>query len=346
VRFQQAPHYAEGVSPGKRIFSTNPYTMSQAWLERVDAINPWTMPLLRVFAQIVRAAPKYDAVVVNGEVGWRRGYVDLLGAAAISHRRNGPAVVITDCSWKLSGNVLDRAVCRLGLKLLDSKRVRYTVKATDELALLPEVWGMDRSRVVLTPYGHTLSEEELAAEPSHDGGVFAGGNALRDYETLITSVRGLQTPLTIATSLELSANGARPENVAVVPVHPHSRFIDLMRDAQVVVVPFRAGIKRASGMDTYLSAMGLGNLVIVSECPGVRDYIEDRQTGLIVPPADPLALRAALDWALDPTNTAEVQAIRERAREAARERFTFARHAELLLDVVDEAIAQRRPPGG
>lgn len=339
----QVPDYAHCVRRQKRIFSTNPYTLSQAWLERVDAINPWTMPLPRVFAQIVRASPNYDAVVVNGEVGWRRAYVDLLGAAAISHRRNGPAVVITDCSWKLSGNALDRAVCRLGLKLVDSKRVRYTVKATEELELLPEIWGMDRARVVLTPYGHTLSEEELAATPSHDGGVFAGGNALRDYDTLLNAARELQAPVTIATSLEV---GERPANVQVVAVHPHERFIDLMRDAQVVVVPFRAGIKRASGMDTYLSAMGLGNLVIVSECPGVRDYIEDGQTGLIVPPADPVALRAALDWALDPGNSAEVEAIRERAREVARERFTFARHAELLLDVVDEAVAQRRPPGG
>lgn len=324
------------MAPRRRIFSTNPYTMSPAWLERVDAINPFTMPLLSVFTGIVRAAPKYDAVVVNGEVGWRRGYVDLLGAAAIAHRRNGPAVVITDCSWKLSGSTLDRMVCRLGLKLLDSKNVRYTVKASEELELLPAIWGMDRARVVLTPYGHTLSKEELAATPSHDGGVFAGGNALRDYDTLLTAARGLQAPVTIATSLEV---GERPENVQVVPVHPHGRFIDLMRDAQVVVVPFRAGIKRASGMDTYLSAMGLGNLAIVSECPGVRDYIEDGQTGLIVPPADPVALRAALDWALDPGNTAEVQAIRQRAREVARERFTFARHADRLLAVIEQAIA-------
>ena len=326
----------------KRIFSTNPYTMSPAWLERVDAINPWTMPLRKVFAETVRAAPKYDAVVVNGEVGWRRGYVDLLAAAAIAHRRGGPAVVIADCSWKLSGNALDRLVCRLGLKLLDSKNVRYTVKATEELELLPRIWGMERSRVVLTPYGHTLSEEEQAATPSHDGGVFAGGNALRDYETLLAAVRGLETPVTIATSLELRSEAERPPNVQLVPVHPHSRFIELMRDAHVVVVPFKPGIRRASGMDTYLSAMGLGNLVIVSECPGTRDYIEDGRTGLIVPPGDATALRAALDWALDPASAAEVQAIRERAREVARERFTFARHAELLLDVVDEAIAETK----
>jgi glycosyltransferase involved in cell wall biosynthesis len=320
----------------KRILSTHAYSLSPAWLERVDTIDPRTVSPPRLFARVLRLAPEYDAVVVDGSIGWQRGYVDLLAASVIAHLPKGPAVMITDCSWKLGSSRLDRAACRLGLKALDSDRVWYCVRSSHELEFLPAVWGMDRSRVVLTPYGHTLTEDELAARPSHDGGVFAGGNALRDYESLLEAVRGLQTPVTIATSLEV---GERPANVQVVPVHPHSRFIDLMRDAQVVVVPFRAGIKRASGMDTYLSAMGLGNLVIVAECPGTRDYIEDGVTGIIVPPADPVALRTALDWALDPANADEVQAIRERARAVANARFTFARHAELLLDVVDEAIA-------
>ena len=328
------------MSADSRILSTHAYTMSPEWLERVDAIDRETMSGLRLFVRVVRSAGKYEAVVLNGEVGWRRGYVDLLAAAVIARLPNGPAVIITDCSWKLSSRMLDRAACRLGLKLLDTEKVRYTVKATDELELLPAVWGLDSSRFVLTPYGHTLTEAEMAEPPTHDGGVFAGGNALRDYDTLIEAVRGLPAQVTIATSLRVGEEGGLPPNVKVVPVNPHSRFIDLMRDAEVVVVPFKAGISRASGMDTYLSAMGLGNLVIVADCPGTRDYIEDGVNGIIVPPADAGAMRAAIDWALDPANAADVQAMRERARQVARQRFTFQRHAELLLDVVDQAITE------
>jgi glycosyltransferase involved in cell wall biosynthesis len=327
----------------KRILSTNAYSLSPAWFERVDAIDRRIMSGATLFARVVGSARKYDAVVLDGSGGRRTGYVDLLAASVISHLPGGPAVVITDCSWKLGSNLLDRAACRLGLKLLDTKRVRYCVRSTQELELLPTVWRLDRARVVLTPYGHTLTEAELAERPSHDGGVFAGGNALRDYRTLLEAVRGLGEQVTIATSLPVGADGTLPSNVEVVPVHPHSRFIDLMRDAKVVVVPFQAGISRASGLDTYLSAMGLGNLVIVSECPGTRDYIEDGVNGLIVPPANPAALRAALEWSVDPANAAAVKAIRKRARQDANERFSFARHAELLLDVVDEAIAANKP---
>lgn len=317
--------------------------MSPAWLEQVDAFDPLTVSLPKVFARVVRSARKYDAVVVNGEVGWRRGYVDLLAAAVVAHLPNGPAVVITDCSWKRSSNMLDRAVCRLGLKLLDTAKVRYTVKATEELELLPATWGMDPDRVLLTLYGHTLSEAELGAPATHDGGVFAGGNAMRDYGTLVEAVRGLEKEVTIATSLRLGNGGDLPPNIKVVAVNPHSTFIDLMRDAEVVVVPFKSGIRRASGMDTYLSAMGLGNLVIVTECPGTRDYIEDGVNGIIVPPADAAAMRAAIDWALDPANATEVKTMRKRAGQVANERFTFRRHAELLLDVVERAIAETGP---
>lgn len=327
----------------KRILSTHAYSLSPAWLERVDAIDRRTLSAPRLFARVVRSAPKYDAVVLDGSVGWRTGYVDLLAASVIAHLPNGPAVVITDCTWKMGTTLFDRVSCRLGLKLIDSKKVRYCVRTTDELELLPAVWGMDPSRVVLTPYGHTLTESEMAEPPTHDGGVFAGGNALRDYKTLIEAVRGLEKEVTIATSLAVGAEGELPRNVKVVPVKPHSMFVDLMRDAQVVVVPFKAGISRASGLDTYLSAMGLGNVVVVTECPGTRDYIEDRVNGIIVPPADPEAMRSAIDWATNPVNAPEVQAMRERARRDARERFSFARHAEILLDVVEHAVAENGP---
>ena len=327
------------MSPEKRILSTHAYSLSPAWLDRVDAIDRRTVSPPRIFARLVRSARHYDAVVLDGEVGWRRGYVDLLAASVIAHLPDGPVVVITDCSWKASGSMLDRAACRLGLKLLDTKTVRYCVRSTDEVELLPAVWGMDPAQVVLTPYGHTLTDAEIAEPPSHDGGVFAGGNSLRDYDTLIEAVRGLPTQVTIATSLPLGEEGDLSPNVKVVPVEPHSMFIDLMRDAEVVVVPMRADLSRASGMDTYLSAMGLGNVVVVTECPGARDYIEDGVNGIVVPPADPGAMRSAIEWALDPANAAEVQALRERARRDARERFSFASHAELLLDIVDEAIA-------
>jgi glycosyltransferase involved in cell wall biosynthesis len=85
--------------------------------------------------------------------------------------------------------------------------------------------------------------------------------------------------------------------------------------------------------------MALGKLVIVTDSPGARDYVEDRSTGLIVPTHDAEALTAALEWALDPVNAAAVREITARARTAARERFSPAAHLASLMNVVERVAA-------
>jgi glycosyltransferase involved in cell wall biosynthesis len=81
--------------------------------------------------------------------------------------------------------------------------------------------------------------------------------------------------------------------------------------------------------------------VVVTDALGVRDYVEDRRTGLIVPPGDAAALRAALGWLLDPANAGEVRAIGERGRAVALERFGPEQYVRRLVEVVDLALAAR-----
>jgi glycosyltransferase involved in cell wall biosynthesis len=76
----------------------------------------------------------------------------------------------------------------------------------------------------------------------------------------------------------------------------------------------------------------------VTDSPGARDHVEDGVNGLIVPPGDPPALSAALDRALDRRNAAAMQAIAERARHAARDRFSPRAHIDALLAVVARVI--------
>jgi glycosyltransferase involved in cell wall biosynthesis len=61
--------------------------------------------------------------------------------------------------------------------------------------------------------------------------------------------------------------------------------------------------------------------VIVTEAPGVRDYVIDGVTGVIVP-HDAQALRAAILHVMDPANANFYRAMGERAREDVFKRFT------------------------
>jgi glycosyltransferase involved in cell wall biosynthesis len=100
---------------------------------------------------------------------------------------------------------------------------------------------------------------------------------------------------------------------------PKDEYDRALLGARAVVVPLRAAA-RSAGQQTYLNAMMLGKPVIVTDVYGVHDYISDRETGLITAP-DPVALREALEWVLDPGNTDEVTRMTERAKQVVNERF-------------------------
>ena len=59
-------------------------------------------------------------------------------------------------------------------------------------------------------------------------------------------------------------------------------------------MPLQARDDRSSGQTTYINAMARAKAIVVTDAPGVRDYIQDSETGLIVAPGDPDAMAQAV----------------------------------------------------
>lgn len=310
------------------------------WADLVAMLDRRAMPRRALLTRLVRHAGEYDALLLNGSVGASEAYVDLVAAGVAARRHRPPAIVLYDCSWKL-GSVLDRIACHVGIRLLDAPAVTYCVLSSEEREIFPRTWGVDPERVVFTPFAHTLDDDDLRAEVTHDGPVFAGGNSLRDYGPLVEAARGLDATVVIASKL-LSRETLRaaPANVEAGPV-PHERFVQLLRSASVVVTPIAQGSVRSAGMQTWLNAMALGKLAVVTDSFGARDYVEHRRTGLIVPPGDARALHETLQWALAPENAAEVAEIRRRGADVARTRFSPEAYAEALLQLAEQRARRR-----
>ncbi len=207
----------------------------------------------------------------------------------------------------------------------------YCVLSSSERATFPGSWGVDPERVRFTPFYWTLPEDEPPARFGGHG-VFAGGDSLRDHETLLAAARSVDVPVTIATRLTLE--GPVPAHVTVGPLAPDV-FLDRLRETAVTVVPMRPGLVRSAGQQTYLNAMALGKPVVVSDVPGVRDHVTDGETGLVVPPGDADALAAALRWVTDPANADAVQRMGERARHVALTTAGPDQYVQRLLEVVD-----------
>jgi hypothetical protein len=317
-----------------REFLTTWYLPSrEVWTARCEMLDRTAMSRPALMGRLLRGARRRRALILDGSVGPGDLYVDLLAAIAIRRRPGGSRtpIVLGECQWKLGGTRLDRLTTRLGLRTLDGPQVAYCVLTRWERERFATTWGIEPERVFVTPYCHTLSEADLAAPTSTSGPVFAGGNSLRDYAPLVTAAREVDVPVTLATKL---VEGPLPANVSAGPV-PYERFFELLRNARLVVVPLAGREDRTAGQQTYLNAMALGKPVIVTDSPGVREYVEDGRTGIVVPSGDPAALAHAMRWALDPANAEAVEQMTAAATHAARTTFSPDRYAQSLLDVAD-----------
>lgn len=315
------------------VFSTIEAPQREAWTARVRT-PPRELSGINRLRYIIREGGRYPRVILDGSE--REA---LLAAAILARRRRPPTVVIADATWKSGSNLLDFLASRFGLLPLDGSHVRYCVMSTAELASFPNTWHVDPERVVFTPYHHTLSDKEMARPTSSDGGLFAGGDSLRDYATLIEAMRSLSDPLYIATRTATPRMMRDlPANVTISPLSPKA-YEERTASASVVVVPLEPRDDRGSGQTTYLNAMALGKPVIVTDVAGVRDYIRDGETGLIVPPEDPRSLAEALRNLLGDPEYA--RRLGETARSDVRDRFGPVRYVEELLAVADVASATK-----
>jgi glycosyltransferase involved in cell wall biosynthesis len=113
---------------------------------------------------------------------------------------------------------------------------------------------------------------------------------------------------------------------------PHDELERLFARAAVVVCPSH---REGFGV-VCAEAMAHGRPVVATAVGGLRDLVLDGQTGLLVPPRDPAALREALERLLD---DGELRVrLGRAARERARKSFSWARATTLTLRAYEDAL--------
>jgi glycosyltransferase involved in cell wall biosynthesis len=235
---------------------------------------------------LLRSARAGDAVLLNGALGFADRYADQLVAVALRYLRPHVALVIADTTWEprsTSGEARHPVLARLVeswnkllVRLVDGPRTHFCFLAASECADAVTEAGIHPSRVHFTPFCTTIwgqdeleQLERIAAEPGDF--VFSGGNASRNYPLLLDAVAGLEAPVRVATTQNL---GSVPPNVRSGPVSPEE-FLEVMAASRAVVLPLSTATRRSGGQQTYLNALLLGKPVVVTDAPGVRDYLTD-----------------------------------------------------------------------
>ena len=284
---------------------------------------------------LLKLAKGRDVLILNGSVGRQQRYRDLIFAILLKLTfSRPPPILLQDATWEPRSEALESEfpflrrvlpkLARLAISLIDGPHVRYAVLSTKEVETFPQVWGVDPDRVVFQPFPNTL--HKYRGMPTRDEGyLFSGGNSVRDYGLLESALEGTNIPTRIATKWQPT------RGLASLKVGPtsHDDFMSLLANSHAVIVPLRKSV-RSAGQQSYLNAMGLAKPVIVTDAPGVRDYVVDGVTGIIVPPTVE-ALRAAILHVMDPANAAFYLEMGMRAREDVFKRFTEEHYRHGLL---------------
>lgn len=265
--------------------------------------RPWALPPMLVsMARAVRRVAR-DADLVHAF--W-------LPNAAVALAARKPVVVT------LPGTDMElarRAPRPAGWML---RNVRVALPVAEAFAEQARKLGARDVRVI--PTGLELPAEP--AEPADPPEVLYAGR--------LSEEKGVEELAAAADGLNLVVAGdgpLRPLLPQAQGMVPRAELFALMERASIVVCP-----SRRDGLPLVCAeAMAHARPVVASAVGGLPDMVRDGETGLLVPPRDPAALRAAIDRLL-----ADAE-LRRRLGRAARERIAQLCDWDRVLDRTQEA---------
>ncbi|MET1010467.1 MAG: glycosyltransferase family 4 protein [Gaiellaceae bacterium] len=118
------------------------------------------------------------------------------------------------------------------------------------------------------------------------------------YAGRLSAEKGIEDLLAVADGLQLVVAGdgpLRPQVPQALGMLPREQLYERLDRAAVVVFPSR----RDGFPVACAEAMAHGRAVVATAVGGLPDMVVDGETGLLVPPGDRRALRAAIDRLLD-----------------------------------------------
>jgi glycosyltransferase involved in cell wall biosynthesis len=205
------------------------------------------------------------------------------------------------------------------------RRARLAICASHALAGAVRELGAREVRVVP---GGVAVPEQVGGESEPPEILFAGR---------LSSEKGVLELVEAADGIPLVVAGDGPLRYRVpgaLGFVPHAELRRLYERAAVVACPsYREGY----GM-VCAEAMAHGRPVVASAVGGLLDLVVDGETGLLVPPGNVVALRAALRRLLDDPELRRRMGEAGRAR--ARERFSWAATTQATIAAYEEALAR------
>jgi glycosyltransferase involved in cell wall biosynthesis len=239
------------------------------------------------------------------------------------------------------------------LRLAQSAFTRLILPSSRQRQIAIERLGIPAAKVVDIPW--CIDEEFWQPRgPVEQVTISSAGREMRDYETLVKALEGLDIPCHIAGAVvrgksdqwrtmlgDSGEDVALPDNVTIGPLSA-VELRDLYARSRFVVLALHPS-DTDNGTTCVLEAWSMGRPVICSQTDGQRDVLEHGRQGLYVPPGDVDALRKAILelW----YDTARAHAMGSAGRRAIEENYRSTRFSREVTDVLRQAASVRRGNG-
>jgi glycosyltransferase involved in cell wall biosynthesis len=217
------------------------------------------------------------------------------------------------------------------LPVSEAVRVRCGLELSDSCRVVPNL-------IRELPQPLPAGDPHLASLPSEPFILYFGDVTVdKGGAVLAEAYRSLHNPppLVLVGRCFLEEVASLPGVVALGPM-PHRYAIEALRRSLFTVVP--SILPETFGL-VALETAAAGKPIVASDIGGLGDVVIDGETGLLVPPADPQALRAAIERLI-----AEAD-LRRRLGDRARDRaadFSPAAVVPQFEQAYEVALARRR----
>jgi glycosyltransferase involved in cell wall biosynthesis len=257
--------------------------------------------------------------------------------AALAMPRGRFAPVVTGVGWLTSRAATPPVQRRLVARALPRAAAVWT-QCSAMVPVLGREWRIPPVRLHYVPLGiDTDFYAEQPWERATTTVVSAGEDMYRDHALLVEAVRQVR-PQVPDVRLELATSHPvdLPTDLGTLYT---GRMDGAMRDlyarSSVVAVALKP-TSTGSGLTVVLEAMASGRPIVVTDNPGMSDYVDHGVDGLLVPPDDVEAFAAALrELLVDPQRCAEMG---RAAADRARAEFTSAGMSAVLSGILHASV--------
>ena len=173
-------------------------------------------------------------------------------------------------------------------------------------------------------------------------GMVAEFNRFKDYPTFIEMARQLSTKrsdvrfLAVGSGPTLPAGKERAAGVDAIT------FLGEQKNVEPIVATFDIGVLATftEGIsNSIMEYMAFGKPVVVTDGGGTRELVVDGETGFLVPPKQPAALAAKIEYLLDRPDIARRMGAAGEAR--LRRRFSTDTMVDETIKLYERAVAER-----